>query len=99
MTRLKKASIFLFLMIVMSSVGSVGVNAQGGTPDCECDDVWDVGTPEFLDCEANGCTGVDVPVSGNVWLLALAGFVFAFVKFGAHTKLAGYYYGNRQEKI
>lgn len=97
MTRFKKASILLFFTFVLCVLSSARVGAQSA-PECDCSDIWDVGTPEWLDCEANGCTGVDVPVSGNVWLLALAGFVFAFVKFGGHTKLAGYYYSKMEKQ-
>jgi hypothetical protein len=88
----------MILTIMISSVNIEVVNGQG-TPDCDCSNLYDVGTAEWLDCEANGCTGVDVPVSGNIWLLALAGFVFAFVKFGGHTKLAGYYYSKLEKQI
>jgi hypothetical protein len=68
-------------------------------PECDCYTLYpDVFSEDYLDCEANGCTGVSVPVSGNVWVLALAGFVFAFVKFGGHTRLAGYYYSKMERQ-
>jgi hypothetical protein len=93
----RRVYIFLFFTFMLSCAIMTPVTSQG-TPDCDCSDIFDVGTPEWLDCEANGCTGVDIPVSGNVWLLAIAGFVFAFVKFGGHTKLLGYYYSKFEKQ-
>jgi hypothetical protein len=93
----RRVYIFLFFTIFLSCAITTPVMCQG-TPDCDCSDIYDVGTPEWLDCEANGCTGVDIPVSGNIWLLAMAGVVFAFVKFGGHTKLAGYYYSKLEKQ-
>ena len=91
MTRFKKASLLILFTMFICSVNSTMVVAQS-TPACDCETLHpDLGEAYFT-CISDGCTGVNVPVSGNIWVLALAGFVFAFVKFGGHTRLAGYYY-------
>lgn len=89
--------VLLFSMVVF--LGSVSVT-NADAPSCpECAE-FDPNSTDYEVCVVvNDCSdGVDVPVNGNLWVLAMAGFVFAFVKFGGHTKLAGYYYSRFEKR-
>lgn len=84
------------MLVVFSNSMTVAESA----PSCpECAE-FDPNSSDYEVCVAlHDCgDGTDVPVNGNLWVLALAGFVFAFVKFGGHTKLAGYYYGKTEKQ-
>jgi len=59
----------LFLVCVLLIVSKEITFAQGA-PNCDCDQKYIVATPEWLDCEANGCKGplsnvTDFDVEGN----------------------------------
>ena len=85
-----------FCIVVISN--TIIVAGAPGCPECAGIDPND-DTAYELCVALNDCSdGVDIPVNGNMWVLALAGFVFAFVKFGGHTKLAGYYYSKEKQE-
>ena len=89
--------IILLLFVVVAS-NTVSLAGSPGCPECDYVDPNDEAAYEAC-VVLQGCAeGTDVPVTGNIWVLALAGFVFAFVKFGGHTKLAGYYYSNMDKQ-
>jgi len=77
----------VWLSVLCLSTGYVRATA----PSCDCD-LYDPNDPlevdNYFDCLADDCGGTDVPVSGNVWGLAVAGLVLALVKYGAHRRLA-----------
>lgn len=86
------------LMLVVLSNSKTVAESAPGCPECADVDPNDDGAYSLCVAQ-NGCDdGTDVPVNGNLWVLALAGFVFAFVKFGGHAKLAGYYYGKTERQ-
>ena len=88
------------LLLVAIVLGSLSLTFAEDAPGCEECQIFEPGSDAEAACvEANNCSdGTDVPVNGNLWVLALAGFVFAFVKFGGHTKVAGYYYSKEKQE-
>ena len=86
----------LFVVVISNTVISAGT--PGDCPECNYVDPNDEAAYEAC-VVLQGCSeGTDIPVTGNIWVLALAGFVFAFVKFGGHSKLAGYYYSKMDKQ-
>ena len=95
---ISSARAIVLAMFLVSAASTAVLSDAPGCPECENIDPTDDVAYEAC-VVLNGCSDqVDVPVSGNVWVLALAGFVFAFVKFGGHTKLAGYYYSKLEKQ-
>ncbi len=95
--RISYRVLILSFLVVMISNSKV----KSDTPSCpECEHVDPTDEIAYEACVVlNGCSDqVDVPVTGNIWLLAMAGFVLAFVKFGGHTKLASYYFSKLEKQ-
>ena len=66
--KMKQASVLLVMLLML------GLTIQGyaaGEPSCGCD-LLDPFSAAYDDC-VSSCSGVDVPVNGNVWILLLAG--------------------------
>ena len=66
--KMKQAGVLVVMLLML------GLTIQGyaaGEPSCGCD-LLDPFSAAYDDC-VSSCTGVDVPVNGNVWILLLAG--------------------------
>ena len=66
--KMKEAGVLVVMLLML------GLTIQGyaaGEPSCGCD-LLDPYSAAYDDC-VSSCTGADVPVNGNVWILLLAG--------------------------
>ena len=73
--KMKQAGVLLIMLLML------GLTIQGyaaGEPSCGCD-LLDPFSAAYDDC-VSSCTGVDVPVNGNVWILLLAGIGIVICK-------------------
>lgn len=68
------------LALAMVLFMSFNFSVLADPPTCDCDD-FTPGTPDYLACEAalDDCTGSDVPVTDNLWIVVSLGTLVAIV--------------------